>query len=101
MICLNSKNEKLVRLRSLLQISSRKAAMRLALRALPAASPRHPSQLALNAERAMLLKCRQSDAKQTCHRHRESDVHDPSETCAALDFCSAHWASRPVSLLAI
>src|SRR5215475_8414710 len=26
---------------------------------------------------------------------------DPSETCAALDFCSAHWALSPVSLLAI
>jgi hypothetical protein len=28
-------------------------------------------------------------------------AHDPSETCAGLDFCGAHWALSPVSLLAI
>jgi hypothetical protein len=27
--------------------------------------------------------------------------HDPSETCGARDFCGAHWALSPVSLLAI
>jgi len=30
-----------------------------------------------------------------------TDANDPSETCAALDFRSAHWALSPVSLLAI
>src|SRR5262249_31355868 len=32
---------------------------------------------------------------------RAPSIHDPSETCAALDFCSADWALSPVSVLAI
>jgi hypothetical protein len=40
-------------------------------------------------------------AKLKCTPHLRNGAFDPSETCAALDFCGAHWALSLVSLLAI
>src|SRR5262245_34866209 len=56
-------------------------------------------QLALLRPPAMSAIPPLLEHKRTSDRHRETDVIDPSETCAALDFCSAHWALSPVSLL--